>query len=308
MAECTGVILAAGYGRRMGGLGIAFPKTLLPVGDRAILNHHIQLLVDLGVSDIVVVVGHQADQIAAVVAEHTRPDVQIRQVLQQEPLGSAHALSLVRPFVKDGVIALLGDYYFRASDAAAVRRRLEQGACAIALKHEPETRLIAEACAVTLDDQGRVIEIVEKPMRPATSLKGCGMYACTAEFFDAVARTPRTALRNEYELTTALELHVKSGRPLFGEAIVQWDANLTRPTDLLECNLRWLEDMRRASFTAPDARVAPDAVLASTVVGARASVGRGARISESVVFPAATVRPGTTVQRAIVTPNGVVQC
>jgi dTDP-glucose pyrophosphorylase len=187
-------------------------------------------------------------------------------------------------------------------------RRLEQGACAIAVKHEPETRLIAEACAVTVEADGRVVDIVEKPMRPATPLKGCGMYACTADFFDAVARTPRTALRNEYELTTALELHVKSGRPLFAEPIVQWDANLTRPTDLLECNLRWLEDTRHASFTAPDARVAADVVLTSAVVGAGASIGRGAHVSQSVVFPAATVTAGTTVQRAIVTPGGVVQC
>ena len=308
MTDCMGVILAAGHGRRMGGLGEAYPKALLPVGDRVILNHHIHLLHELGVSDVIVVVGHQADQVAAALEQDAQCGVNIRQVRQEEPLGSAHALALARPLVTKPVIVLLGDYYFRASDAAAVLKRVQQGVCAIAVKREPERRLIAEACAVTVDEAGRVTDIIEKPMVPRTPLKGCGMYGCTLEFFDTVARTPRTALRNEYELTTALELHVKSGHALFAEDIVRWDANLTRPIDLLECNLRWLEDTRRASFAALDARVDSGAILTSSVVGAHASVGRGARVSHSVVFPSATVDAGAAIERAIVTPMGVVQC
>jgi glucose-1-phosphate thymidylyltransferase len=307
MDACTGVILAAGHGRRMGELGEAYPKTLLPVGDRSIIRHHIHLLVQLGIRDIIVVVGHRADLVTSAIG-HAEPDACIRFVSQNEALGSADALGRVRPHIRGPVVALLGDYYFRATDAAAVMRRLAQGTSAIAVKGESDPCLVAEACAVTVDDTGRVVDIVEKPMVPGTRLKGCGIYACTPDFFDAVARTPRTALRNEYELTVALELYVKSGRPLFAEEIVRWDANLTRPLDLLECNLRWLEETRQLSFAGMNARVEPGAVLTSAIVGAGASIGQGARVSHSVVFPSASVAPGAAVQRAIVTPAGVVQC
>ena len=307
MDACTGVILAAGHGRRMGELGEAYPKTLLPVGDRSIIRHHIQLLVQLGIRDIIVVVGHRADQVTSAI-EQAETDIRIRFVAQNEALGSADALARVRPLITGPVVALLGDYYFRATDAAAVMRRLAMGMSAIAVKREPDPRLVAEACAVTIDDGGRVVDIVEKPMVPGTRLKGCGIYACMPDFFDALARTPRTALRNEYELTVALELYVRSGRPLFAEEIVRWDANLTRPLDLLECNLRWLEETREPSFAGMNARVEAGAVLTRAIVGAGASIGQGARVSHSVVFPSASVAPGAAVQRAIVTPAGVVQC
>jgi NDP-sugar pyrophosphorylase family protein len=307
MDACTGVILAAGHGRRMGELGETYPKTLLPVGDRSIIRHHTRLLLQLGIRDIIVVVGHRADQVSAAIA-HAEPGTRIRFVTQNEPLGSADALGRVRSLVTGPIVALLGDYFFSATDAAAVMRRLAQGTSAIAVKREPEARLVAEACAVSVDGTGRVTEIVEKPMVPGTRLKGCGMYACTPDFFDAVARTPRTALRNEYELTVALELFVASGRPLFAEEIVRWDANLTRPLDLLECNLRWLEETQQPSFAAMNASVGPGAILTSAVVGAGASIGQDARVSHSVVFPSASVAPGAALQRAIVTPAGIVQC
>ena len=308
MQPCTGVILAAGRGRRMGGLGDAYPKTLLPVGDRSIIGHHIHLLVQLGITDVIVVVGHHADQVAAALDRDADPGVRLRLVPQDQALGSAHALGCVRSMVTGPMIVLLGDYYFRVTNAAALIARLAQGACAIAVKREPEPRLISEACAVDIDAAGRVIDIVEKPVSPSGRLKGCGMYACTPEFFDALARTPRTALRDEYELTVALELHVRAGRPLFAEEIVQWDANLTRPIDLLESNLRWLEDTRQPSFAAPEARVDPGATLSWSIVGAGASVGRGALVSHSVVFPSGIVAAGDAVDRALVTPAGVVQC
>jgi NDP-sugar pyrophosphorylase family protein len=291
----------------MGELGEAYPKTLLPIGDRSILRHHIRLLVQLGIRDVIVVVGHRADQVAAGI-EHAEPDARIRFVSQNEALGSADALGRVRPLITGPVVVLLGDYYFRATDAAAVMRRLAQGTSAIAVKREPEPRLVAEACAVSVDETGRVVDIVEKPMVPGTRLKGCGMYACMPDFFDAVARTPRTALRNEYELTVALELYVKAGCQLFAEEIIRWDANLTRPLDLLECNLRWLAETYQPSFAGMDARVEPGAVLTSAIVGAGASIGQDARVSHSVVFPSASVAPGAALQRVIVTPAGVVQC
>ena len=306
--QVTGVILAAGRGRRMGGLGEAYPKTLLPVGDRSIIGHHIRLLVQLGIRDVIVVVGHHADQVAAALERDADPAARIRLAPQEEVLGSAHALQRVRPMVSGPLIVLLGDYYFRATNAAAMMGRLAQGACAIAVKREPEPRLVAEACAVDTDPSGRVIDIVEKPMIPGTRLKGCGMYACTPDFFDALGRTPRTALRNEYELTVALELHVRSGRPMYAEEIVQWDANLTRPIDLLECNLRWLEETRQTSFAASEARIDPGAILSGAIVGAGASIGRGARVSDSVVFPSGCVAPGGAIERALVTPAGTVQC
>jgi len=149
---------------------------------------------------------------------------------------------------------------------------------------------------------------VEKPADPGRRLKGCGIYGWPRDFFDALARTPRTALRDEYEITVSIELYSSAGYPVFGEDIVTWDANLTRPVDLLECNLRWLAEHGHAMLVAPDARVEPGARLQRTVVGPGAIVERDVQLTDTVVFAGARVAAGTVLHRAVITPHVVERC
>lgn len=62
------VILAAGRGQRMRGVTEKQPKCLLEVGDRTLLDHQIESLQALGVSQISIVVGYRAEQVIAAVS------------------------------------------------------------------------------------------------------------------------------------------------------------------------------------------------------------------------------------------------
>ena len=62
------------------------------------------------------------------------------------------------------------------------------------------------------------LRIVGKADLSEGNLKGCGFYGLQSTVFDSVARTPRTALRDEYELTLSLDLHVKSGHPMYARS------------------------------------------------------------------------------------------
>ena len=110
------------------------------------------------------------------------------------------------------------------------------------------------------------------------------MYALQPDIFEAVARTPRTALRDEYELTHALQLHVEAGKPIYGEDIVVWDRNFTRPEDVLESNLEWLGRTGRDTLIAAEARIGEDVQIQRTVVGDRAHLANGSRAQDVVVF------------------------
>ena len=59
----TGVLLAAGEGKRMGRIGDHLPKACLPVANRPLIAHHIDLLRELGVREVVVVVGHRREAV-----------------------------------------------------------------------------------------------------------------------------------------------------------------------------------------------------------------------------------------------------
>jgi glucose-1-phosphate thymidylyltransferase len=303
--EYVGVILAAGRGRRMGALGEEYPKALLPVANEPLIGHHLRLLSGLGVRTVYLIVGHRGPDLMSALGAGERYGVTLRYVTQDAPLGSAHALGCLRPWISQPFLLILGDYYFSASDPGRLLRRLREGTAAIAAKREPNRRLLTEACAIQVDQDGRVVHIAEKPIAPASSLKGCGFYALQPEMFDAVARTPRTALRDEYELMVSLEFYVKAGHRLHAEEIVVWDAHFTSPQDVLECNMQWLAKAGRSELVGNEARIADGVRLERAVVGNHAQVNSRSVLRDVVVFSGATLASGPVVERALVTPEAL---
>lgn len=308
MSGVVGVIVAGGKGSRMGVLGSAFPKALLPVGDAPVIGHHLRLLRDLDARDVHVVVGHLGAALRSAIGDGSAYGLKVHWVEQGPALGSAHALGRVRGLVNDPFILILGDYYFATSAPERLTARLAAGEAAITVHEETGADLIRQACEVRVDGRGRVTSLVEKPANPTGSIKGCGVYALHPDVFESVARTPRTALRDEYELTHALDLYVRTGRPVFAERIFDWDTNLTRPVDLLACNLTWLARRKATSYVADDADVAPEVALSATVVGAGAAVRGSASLANTVVFPGSTIELEYDLDSIIITPSGLIDC
>jgi NDP-sugar pyrophosphorylase family protein len=301
----VGAILAAGQGTRMGALGEDYPKALLPLANEPLIGHHLRFLHGLGIREVYVLVGHRAAELISVLGAGEAYGVNLNFVEQGPYLGSAHALGRLRGLISQPFLLMLGDYYCALSDPGRLLERLGSGASAIAAKREPDRRLLSEACELQVDAAGRLLSIVEKPSEPQGDLKGCGVYALQPDFFDAVARTPRTALRDEYELTHSLQLHVDAGRPVYGEDIVVWDRNFTRPEDVLESNLKWLERAGQNSLIAKEAFIDEGVRFERTVVGDHARVTKGSDLTDVVVFPGAKLTTVGPLSRALVTRDGL---
>jgi NDP-sugar pyrophosphorylase family protein len=305
MAAYMAVILAAGYGKRMGDLGLHYPKALLPVGDAPVIGHQLTMLHDLGIRSVSVVVGHHAAHVAEQLGDGSQFGVKMTYFQQSRQLGSAHAVSLLRNHVQQPFLLLLGDYFFSVDTPERLIERLDNGNCAILAKREDNSKLIAESCELHIDGTGRIVELIEKPVRPRTNLKGCGFYGLLPAVMDYITRTPRTALRNEYELTLSLDLYVKAGHGLYAESMPIWDQNFTYPSDVLECNIEWLQRRGESHFVGRDAVIEKGVRLDRVVVGSGARISRGAVLTDVVVFPGASVPPDKTIRGALVTPCGI---
>lgn len=301
MTETCAVILAAGRGTRMGELGQRHPKALLPVGDAPVVGHHLRMLRKLGIQDVIVVIGYRGADVVRELADGAGYGVRIRYIEQHMQLGIAHAVGRVRSEIAGPFLLLLGDYFFWAEAPERLVARLDAGASAITTKREPDPRLVAAACEVRTDDRQRVTAVVEKPHRPASDLKGCGFYAFQQVIFDYVGVTPRTALRDEYELSVSIDLLVRAGHDVFAEDVRIWDCNLTVPVDMLDCNMEWLRRVGRRLFVSPDAVVEEDVMMDRVVICAGARVSRHTKLDEVVVMPGATVLEGAVLRRALVT-------
>lgn len=302
MSGYLGAILAAGRGSRMGDRARRVPKPTMLVGDAPIIAHQVRAMEAVGVRRVVVVVGQGAEPLMRAALEPYRGEVEVHYVEQTQPLGSANAVGQLAGLMDDAFVLLLGDYYVENSPQVLeqmISAAEQVGGSSTLAKDETNPRRLREACAIQTDEVGRLVRIVEKPVRPATRIKGCGYYVLQPEFLDAVRCTPRTALRDEYELTHALDLFARWGNPVSVVVTEARDTNLTRPADVLECNLEWLERRGLENYVAPGVELPVGIRLDRCVIGSGARICDVAELREVVAFAGTVCRGPTTIDRAI---------
>ena len=88
------LILAAGKGTRMWPLTENYPKPLLPLCGKPIIEQQITALRKVGVSKINILIGHRMKQISDLVGSGEKYNVEIKYIVQNEQKGTGHAVSL----------------------------------------------------------------------------------------------------------------------------------------------------------------------------------------------------------------------
>lgn len=305
-----GVVLAAGMGTRMMPFSEHFPKPLLPVANRPLIFHEIDYLRSIGVRKVFIVIGHLGHEIVLGVQRGGDLGVEVEFVQQHSSLGTAHALMQLEQRIHHPFVLLLGDIYFEADGAVNPIEcmRAQNAAGFLAVLREKDPRLVQRNFAVHFEPDGRVTRVVEKPRFPRTDWKGCGIYVFDVTIFDAIRRTPRSAARDEYELTDAIQIFMDDGNKVVAQPMVTTDINLTFPYDLLLANLSALRRIGRDNLVAPDAQVNPKATLLNCVIGPRARVTEPIPLRHCLVLPDAVVSTVEPVDREIFTPDRVVDC
>ncbi len=257
----TAVIPAAGMGTRFLPATKSQPKELLPVVDKPVIQYAVEEAARAGLRDVVVVTGegkraieahfspdpalerfleraHKPELLAEVRA--TSAIAALRYVVQVEPLGLGHAVSVARDAVGDEGFAVLLPDDLIVDDARLLRTMLEvqraHGGTVLALMEVAAGEISSYGCAAVepvqpagaleaLDhaDQsslpGRLVRVrglVEKPA-PAdapSNLAVLGRYVFSPEIFGALDRIVPGA-GGELQLTDAIALALEDG-PVHG--------------------------------------------------------------------------------------------
>lgn len=102
------VILAGGKGTRLKPLTAVFPKPLVPLGNKPILEILLRRLASSGLKDVTICTGYLAELIRAVCGDGSKFGLRIEYVSEEQPLGTAGPLSLI-PDLTDPFIVMNGD-------------------------------------------------------------------------------------------------------------------------------------------------------------------------------------------------------
>lgn len=305
-----GVILAAGKGTRMRPFSEHWPKPILPVLNKPLMAYQLEMMAGMGIRDVVVVIGHLGHEVVRLLGDGSDYGVSINYVEQEEMLGIAHAVSRLEAHVDRSFFLFLGDIFFVTENLADMKTRFVDGELGgvLACKREPDLDAMKRNFAVIAGDDRVVSRVVEKPRHPRTDLKGCGIYLFDQSFFDAVRRTPRTALRNEYEITDSIQIFLEDGYKVEAAEVVKADMNVSYPSDLLELNLLLLQQSGQGELIAPDVVHGKGVSLTGCVAMAGAKIGDGAQLQECLLFPGANVPAGRVRRRTIFTADSEIRC
>lgn len=209
-----GVVLAGGTGSRLFPLTKITNKHLLPVYDKPMICYPIQMLVDAGIRDILIVTGGKnAGDFLRLLANGKQFGLtHINYTYQEGEGGIAEALGLAEHFA-DGhkICVVLGDNIIEGSIRNAVDdfRRQERGA-KILLKEVPD----AERFGVAEIEGNRISRIEEKPRAPKSNYAVTGIYMYDGTVFDKIRNLVPSA-RGELEITDVNNAYIREGAMTF---------------------------------------------------------------------------------------------
>lgn len=304
-----GVILAAGHGARLGPFGEQNPKPIVPIANKPLIVYQIEALKNIGVTNFIVVIGHLGYRIIQTLGDGNQWGIHIRYVEQEKRLGLAHAVGQLEPHIKGPFFLLLGDIFFHAPNLSLMCKEITQNqcACVLATKEEDNIENIKKNFSVYSDQNGFVTRVVEKPKYPQTKLKGCGIYLFDERIFEGIHRTPRTALRDEYELTDSIQILIDFGYPVKALSVIEWDVNLTYIKDLITCCSYELARQGKQFVIGENCRIGNNCSFVETVIGNNVTIENNCTLNQCVVLDDVTIPDNTHLQNCVISPEGILE-
>ena len=209
-----GIVLAGGSGTRLHPVTKAVSKQLLPVYDKPMIYYPISVLMLAGIREVLVIsTPHDLPLFERLLGSGAEMGMSFTYGVQPEPNGIAAALVIGRDFVGDDSVCLvLGDNIFHGHglskllQAESERVDADGGASLFGyLVTDPERYGVA-----TIDSDGRILTIEEKPPHPKSNLAVTGLYLYDNRVLDIAAGISPSG-RNEYEITDVNMRYVADG-------------------------------------------------------------------------------------------------
>ncbi|MDX0630178.1 bifunctional UDP-N-acetylglucosamine diphosphorylase/glucosamine-1-phosphate N-acetyltransferase GlmU [Sinorhizobium medicae] len=307
---CLAIILAAGESTRMKS---AMSKVLHPVAGRAMISHVVDALASASISDVALVVGRDAEAVAA--AANTG-DVAVTALLQKERLGTAHAVLAAREAIAKGyddILVVFGDTpLITAAPLEAARDGLAAGNDVVVIGFQAADptgygRLIVEGDALVAIREHRDASEEE---RRITYCNGGLMAIDGRKALDLLDRVGNTNAKGEYYLTDLVEI-VRSlgGRAIAVEAPEEELTGCNTRAELAYIERLWQQRRRHELMLAGVSMVAPETVFLSwdtalaqdVLVEPNVVFGPGVRVESGAIIHAfshvegAHVRAGAAV-------------
>ncbi len=318
------MVLAAGLGTRLRPLTYEITKPMVPVLDRPVMEHILDLLDRHGVDEVIANLHYFPDSIR----EYFGDRIEYR--FEEELLGTAGGVRACASFFGDEPFLVISGDALTDIDLTALleRHRSSGGIATLAVKQVPDT---SEYGVVLHDRDGRITGFQEKPRREEalSSLGNCGIYVFDPKIFDYFPERPFVDWAQDVFpvlLEGEIPFHIHEVREYWND--VGSLSELRQGTfDALRGELHLQvegQEVRNGVVVAGDSPIGEDVstegpvwigdsvtigsgvrLTGPIVIGDGASIGDGAQLRGSILFPGTEVAPEAILIGAIAGHGGI---
>ncbi len=240
------VVAAAGKGTRMLHMAKNKPKHLINVKKRPFLSYLFDNLFMAGYSEIILIVGHKADQIQEFVKGYKPPKyikkykinvLDQYEIVGEKKYGTACPLEAAKDLVKkDHFLFVCGDNLYSAKSLQTMNIKGDYHYVAGLFHDNPQKY------GVLLTENGTLKEIKEKSTENLGNFINSGLYKFTPEVFDKLPLIKKSP-RGEYEITDVINLLAKEGKVRVKKINDSW-LDFGNPADVMRAS-RFLSFFRK---------------------------------------------------------------
>lgn len=203
------MIMAGGRGERLRPLTDKIPKPMLPLGNKPIIEHNIDRLISFGIDKIYISIKYLGQQIVDYFGDGSEKGIQIDYIWEDQPLGTAGALSLVEKFNFEHILLMNSDLFtdtdFEDLYLNTIKQKASMGVATV-----PYTTKVPYGVFTTKEN--KITGLKEKPVY--TNYANAGIYILNTKILNKI---PRNTF---YNITDLMEQLIDENQAVIHNPIV----------------------------------------------------------------------------------------
>ncbi len=289
------VVMAGGAGSRLRPLTIARPKPMVPLVNKPVMGHALDLLKKHGITEVVVTVQYMAERIQEAFGDGSDLGMRIHYALEEVPLGTAGSVKNAAEYLDETFIVISGDALTDFDLTQIINYHQEKKALATLTLYRVPNPL--EYGVIITDESGRIKQFLEKPSwgEVISDTVNTGIYVLEPEVLNYFE--PNVPFDFSKDLFPIL---LDKGDPMYGYVAEGYWCDVGNLQEYMRASQDLLEDrlklaplgqrLRAGVWTDGEVQIAPNAQLYGPIF-----LGNGVKIKDRAIIRGPTVIRDFTV-------------